>query len=77
MKPNYDEMSNSELRTYILANRQDIEAVEVFFARRSPDAQATWYAPPKTPEEWQRQMDVIHPIFETDRQKAHGKSAEQ
>jgi hypothetical protein len=34
VKPNYDEMSNAELRNYILANRQDGEAVEAFFARR-------------------------------------------
>lgn len=53
MKPNYDAMSRSELQAYILQHRDDVDAIEAFFARRSPDAEATWFHPPKTHEEWQ------------------------
>jgi hypothetical protein len=64
VKPNYDEMTNAELRTYILQHRDDLDAMEAFFARRSPDDEATWFHPPKTPEEWQQQMEAVRPIFE-------------
>jgi hypothetical protein len=67
--PIYDDMSQSELRRYILENREDIAAIEAFFARRSPDDQATWYSPPKTPEEWQQQIEAIQPVLDADRQK--------
>jgi hypothetical protein len=36
MKPNYDAMTNQELRAYILQHRDDVGAIEAFFARRSP-----------------------------------------
>lgn len=39
MKPNFKEMSFSELRAYIVANRNDDEAIhELFFNRRNPNA---------------------------------------
>jgi hypothetical protein len=69
MMPDYDAMSQSELRHYILTHREDVAAIEAFFARRSPDDQATWYAPPTTPAEWQQQMEMIQPILEADRQR--------
>lgn len=43
MKPSFEEMSTKELRAYVLANREDIEALEVLFSRRTPDAEATIY----------------------------------
>ncbi|MGG6270598.1 DUF6887 family protein [Leptolyngbya sp. AN03gr2] len=64
MKPNYDEMTTAQLRTYILQHRNDLDAMEAFFARRSPDAEATWFEPPKTPEEWHQQIEALRPILE-------------
>ncbi|MFN6485047.1 MULTISPECIES: DUF6887 family protein [unclassified Nostoc] len=43
MKPNFAEMSIKELRAYVLANREDIEALEILFNRRSPDSEAIIY----------------------------------
>jgi len=39
MKPNFKEMSFKELRAYIIAHRQDDEAIhELFINRRNPNA---------------------------------------
>lgn len=47
MKPNFSEMSLSQLRAYIKEHRTDDEAIrELFVNRRSPDDTATWYPPP-------------------------------
>lgn len=43
---NYDNMTFSELRSYVLAHREDSEAVRALFNRRSPDETATWYPAP-------------------------------
>jgi hypothetical protein len=43
MKPNFAEMSTKELRAYVLANREDIEALEILFSRRTPDSEAMIY----------------------------------
>lgn len=51
MKPNFEEMSRSELKAYVLSHRDDDEAIRIFFSRRYPsDSQATWYGPMCTPE---------------------------
>ena len=51
MKTNFEEMSRSELKAYVLSHRDDDEAIRVFFGRRNPpDSQATWYGPMCTPE---------------------------
>ncbi len=51
MKPNFEEMSRSELKAYVLSHRDDDEAIRIFFGRRNPpDSQATWYGPMCTPE---------------------------
>ncbi|MEG3837063.1 MULTISPECIES: DUF6887 family protein [unclassified Microcoleus] len=51
MKPNFDEMSRSELKAYVLSHRHDDEAIQIFFGRRNPpDSQATWYGQMCTPE---------------------------
>ena len=42
----YDKMSFSELRAYVLAHRDDDEAVRALFDRRSPDETAIWYPAP-------------------------------
>ncbi|MCC5636812.1 hypothetical protein LC593_13250 [Nostoc sp. CHAB 5844] len=43
MKPNFSEMSTKELQAYVLAHREDIEALEILFSRRTPDSQAIIY----------------------------------
>ncbi|MEH1910789.1 DUF6887 family protein [Nostoc sp.] len=43
MKPNFAEMSTKELRAYVLANREDIEALEILFNRRTPDSEGIIY----------------------------------
>ena len=51
MKPNYSNMSLSELRAYVKKHITDDEAIrELFFNRRSPDETATWYPPPLNEE---------------------------
>jgi hypothetical protein len=50
MKPNFEEMTNAELRAYALAHREDMEPLRVLYSRRSPDSEATWYPAPLTPE---------------------------
>jgi hypothetical protein len=47
MKPNYDAMSWAEVRAYILENRDDVDPLDAMYARRSPDAEATWFRPPQ------------------------------
>jgi hypothetical protein len=45
MKPNYQQMTNAELRNYIKEHRTDEGAIqELFVHRRSPDESATWYS---------------------------------
>jgi hypothetical protein len=43
MKPNFAQMSTKELRAYVLAHREDIEALETLFSRRTPDSEAIIY----------------------------------
>ncbi|MGV0025503.1 DUF6887 family protein [Phormidesmis priestleyi] len=64
MKPDYAKMSWKELRTYCLQHRDDLDAIESFFSRRSPDSEAVLFHPPKTEEEWQQQLEIIRPILE-------------
>ncbi len=48
-KPNFKEMSKSELIAYIKQNRTDDEAIrELFVNRRNPNA--TWYPAPLDPQ---------------------------
>ncbi|WP_069349347.1 MULTISPECIES: DUF6887 family protein [Scytonema] len=58
MKPDFEKMSWAELRAYVLAHRDDLDALEALFNRRSPDSEATWYNFPYT-EEGQRQMEEV------------------
>ncbi|WGV25059.1 DUF6887 family protein [Halotia branconii] len=46
MKPKFEAMTNKELIAYILAHRDDDEAIRVLFGRRNPpDSEARWYGP--------------------------------
>lgn len=46
MKPNFEQMSRTELLAYLKQHRTDDEAWGVFLDRRSPDEKATWYPAP-------------------------------
>ncbi len=60
MKPNYQQMTNAELRTYIKEHRTDEEAIqELFVYRRSPDESATWYSVPFSPEGIEETEELI------------------
>ena len=50
MKPNFARMSRSELKAYVRRNRDDWEALDILVSRRTPDSEATWYAPMVTAE---------------------------
>lgn len=50
MNPKFDLMSREELKAYLLAHRDDLEALDALVNRRSPDAEATWYPAPLTEE---------------------------
>ncbi|MFN6516506.1 MAG: DUF6887 family protein [Nostoc sp. CreGUA01] len=43
MKPNFSQMSTKELRAYVLANRQDLEALDMLVSRCNSDSQAIIY----------------------------------
>ena len=44
MKPNFEQMTTNELKSYVLTHRDDGEAIRALFSRRSPDETATWYS---------------------------------
>lgn len=66
MKPNFEQMTNAELRAYALKHRsqEDIEALRVLFSRRKPNSQAIIFHPPKTKEEEQEQFELFKRILE-------------
>lgn len=64
MKPNFEEMTNRELREYALSHREEIEPLRILFNRRSPDSEATLFYPPQTPEEERRQFELFKQIIE-------------
>lgn len=76
MKPNFEEMTNAELRAYALEHRadEDIEALRVLFSRRKPDSQAITFHPPKTKEEEQEQFQLFKRIVEEKERKKNNQS---
>jgi hypothetical protein len=69
VKPNFEAMSNAELKAYALAHRDDVEPLRVLSSRRTPDSESTLFHPPKTEAEWQQQLNTIASILEQDRAK--------
>lgn len=47
-KPNYEQMSQTELKNYLKLNRQDEEAWSIFFQKIEENNQGQWYPPPQT-----------------------------
>lgn len=56
MKPNFNQMTRAELRTYVLQHREDLEALRVLMSRRNPNA--VKYNFPNT-EEGRKQMKEV------------------
>jgi len=64
MKPDFASMSRKELKAYILSHRDDLEAINALYERRTPDSEAVWFEPPKTMEEAEQQFEVFKKIIE-------------
>ena len=47
-KPNYEQMSQTELKNQLKTHRQDEEAWSVFFQKLEQTNQGKWYPPPYT-----------------------------
>jgi hypothetical protein len=62
MKPNFEAMTNDELRTYALEHRNDdddLEALRVLFSRRQLSSPGRKFYPPKTQAEEQEQFELF------------------
>jgi len=64
MKPNYSEMTFANLREYILKNRDDLEVIENFFVRRSPDSEVTLFPFTKKDRGWNERQEIAGRILE-------------
>jgi hypothetical protein len=57
MKPDFSQMSRPELRAYILAHRDDDDAIEALIDRRNPDSPT--YAFPQTDEDLKEMEEIL------------------
>ncbi|MBH8564636.1 hypothetical protein I8748_21020 [Nostoc sp. CENA67] len=57
MNPNYEQMSFTELRAYVIENREDIEALRFLMSKRDPNSPK--YPTPLTEADMQAQMEII------------------
>ncbi|MBN3946709.1 MAG: hypothetical protein HWQ38_09510 [Nostoc sp. NMS7] len=57
MNQNYQQMSFSELRAYVVENREDIEALRFLMSKRDPNYPK--YPMPLTEADMQAQMEII------------------
>lgn len=73
MKPNFKEMSTKELKVYVLANRDDMEALDILVSRRTPDSEATIY-PAMFTEKGEPIEENIQLAKEAIRQRVEGKN---
>lgn len=66
MKPNFEEMTNAQLRAYALEHRaeEDVEALRLLFSRLKSDSQAIKFDLPKTQEEEQEQFELFKRLVE-------------
>jgi hypothetical protein len=64
MQRKFEKMTNQELRAYALAHREDLEALDVLYSRRTPDSEAIWFHPPKTKDEERSQFELFKHMIE-------------
>ena len=57
MNQNYEQMSFTELRAYVIENLEDIEALRFLMSKRDPNSKG--YPTPLTEAEMQAQMEII------------------
>ncbi|MBW4619570.1 MAG: hypothetical protein KME17_09450 [Cyanosarcina radialis HA8281-LM2] len=64
MKPNFETMTNAELRAYALEHRNDddLEALRVLFSRRQLSSPAKTFYLPKNQAEEQEQFELFKQI---------------
>ncbi|OKH36595.1 hypothetical protein NIES2119_16320 [[Phormidium ambiguum] IAM M-71] len=77
MKPNFEAMTNAELKAYALTHRggdDDLDALRVLFSRRKPDSETIVFYPPKTKEEEQEQFELFNRIVEEKTRKKEAES---
>jgi hypothetical protein len=72
MKPNFEQMTNAELRAYALEHRgeDDVEALRILFSRRKTNSDTIVFHPPKTEAEEQEQFELFKRIVEEKKGKA-------
>lgn len=68
MTPNFESMTNAELKTYALNHRDDVTPLRVLFSRRRPDAPQ--YDFPDTEEGRAQLQDLLRQKFEAAKRKA-------
>jgi len=62
-KPDFNAMSKAELKAYVLEHRDDLDALEVLFSRRSPNTKVIRFPFPKSEVEWQQQQATIQSLL--------------
>lgn len=79
MKPNFEQMTDAELRAYALEHRseEDIEALRVLFGRRKHNPDAIVFHPPKNKQEEQEQFELFKRIIEEKKKKANSDNSTQ
>lgn len=69
VKPNYDAMTRKELRAYILAHRDDADAIHAMILKIKADPNTKWYKPEDT--------DRFPEIYEEHRQRREAEQQSQ
>jgi hypothetical protein len=57
MNQNYEQMSFTQLRAYVIENREDMEALRFLMSKRDPNSKG--YPMPMTEADMQAQMEII------------------
>jgi 23S rRNA maturation mini-RNase III len=62
-KPDFNAMSKAELKAYVLEHRDDLDALEALFSRRSPNAKVIKFPFPNSEVEWKRQQTMLESLL--------------
>lgn len=76
MKPNFEQMTDAELRAYAREHRseEDIEALRVLFNRRKHNPEAILFYPPKNKQEENEQFELFKRIIDEKQKKVDSKN---
>ena len=64
IKSDFNAMSKQELKAYVLRHRDDLDALEALFSRRSPNSRVVRFPFANTDLEWQQQQETLHSLLE-------------